>query len=61
MKAINEDLIKASENGHLEVVKVLLQAGANVHARHDYSLRWAFRSGHSEIVELLQKHLTNTK
>jgi len=44
----------ASENGHVEVVKILLDNGADVHACNDSSLRWASENGHVEVVELLE-------
>jgi len=34
-------LRKASEFGDLELVKLLLEAGADIHSWHDYSLRYA--------------------
>jgi len=42
--------------GCVEAVKVLLGAGANVHAINDEALRWASRNGHVEIVNLLKKY-----
>jgi|CZKX01.1.fsa_nt_gi hypothetical protein len=38
-------------------VKVLLEAGANVHARSDYALCSAVRGGHTELVQVLAKHI----
>jgi len=43
----------ASYNGHAEVVKTLLDAGADAHADNDYSLRWASCNGHAEVVKTL--------
>ena len=43
----------AAEYGHTEVVKLLLAAGADVHAQDNYALRWAASEGHTEIVRLL--------
>jgi ankyrin repeat protein len=53
---IDEALIWASNNGHLEAVKLLLEHGANVHSDDDYALRWASFKGHLEVVKLLKKH-----
>ncbi|KAF4501469.1 hypothetical protein FAGAP_2340 [Fusarium agapanthi] len=44
-------LCAASENGHLEIVQYLLEAGH--HARMQQSLQRAVRNGHAAIVELL--------
>ena len=46
-------LMGVAEYGHLEVVKLLLTAGADVHALNNYALRWAATNGHTEVVELL--------
>jgi hypothetical protein len=43
---------KASENGKVEIVKMLLKAGADVNAEDDYALRMA-SAGHFEVVKLL--------
>jgi len=47
----------ASGYGHVEVVKVLLGAGADVHANYDEALRYASRKGHVEVVNLLKKYI----
>jgi ankyrin repeat protein len=49
-------LREASRNGHEEVVKILIEAGANVHAWDDNALREASRNGHLEVVKLLKEH-----
>ena len=43
----------ASENGHLEVVKYLVQNGADVAADDNYAIRWAAKKGHLEVVKYL--------
>jgi hypothetical protein len=43
----------ASENGYLEVVKVLLEKEANVHANNDDAILVASYMGHIEIVKIL--------
>ena len=53
---IDDGLVLASENGYLEIVKLLLKNGANVHAENDYALIWASRNGHFEVVKLLLKN-----
>lgn len=48
-------LIIASIKGHAKIVKLLLEKGANVHARHHgfTPLHYAAREGHSEAVRIL--------
>ncbi|PMD56795.1 ankyrin, partial [Hyaloscypha bicolor E] len=46
----------ASGNGHIDVVKLLLEKGADVNAAEQDGqtpLRWASESGHVNIVKLL--------
>ena len=40
-------------HGHLEVVKFLVDKGANVSADNDYALRWSANGGHLEVVKFL--------
>ncbi|KAJ3087263.1 hypothetical protein HK102_011476 [Quaeritorhiza haematococci] len=46
-------LVMAAEGGHVPVVKMLLEAGADVHTRQDTPLRWATTHGRTEVVRLL--------
>jgi len=46
-------LRKAARYGHLEVVKYLLEQGADLHVDNDYPLRKAARYGHLEVVKYL--------
>ncbi len=46
-------LINACRRGHTEVVKSLINAGANIHFSNDKALRWASGCGHVKIVKLL--------
>jgi ankyrin repeat protein len=43
----------ASEYGHLEVVKYLVEQGADIHAFDDYALRFANSNKHREVVNYL--------
>ena len=47
------DIISASQNGHLEIVQILLSSGANVHAKNDEALKWASINGRLEVVLVL--------
>jgi hypothetical protein len=43
--------------GHTQTVKVLLAAGADVHAEDDLALRYAAAYGHTETVRILVRHV----
>ena len=43
----------ASQYGHTEVIKILIQNGANVHAENDYALILASMYGHPAVVKIL--------
>ena len=47
------------ESGYLEVVKYLLEQGADLHAQNDWAFQWAARNGRLEVVEYLVKHGAN--
>ena len=46
-----------AENGHLDVVKLLIEKGADIHAENDYALRWSAKYCHLEVVNLLKYYL----
>ena len=55
-------LRSAANNGHTEVVALLLAAGADPAACDSLGLRWAASKGHVEVVRLmLQVGLNNPK
>jgi ankyrin repeat protein len=53
INVLNEELLWASMYGHLEVVKLLIENGADVRAKDGVALRLASRYGHLEVVRLL--------
>lgn len=49
-------LMEAAQEGHLDLVKYLLQASANVHAQTqtgDTALTYACENGHTDVADLL--------
>jgi ankyrin repeat protein len=52
-KILDSALEHESQNGHTETVKLLLDAGADVHADCDWALVWASYNGHTETVKAL--------
>lgn len=53
---LNRRLRWASGIGNLEIAKLLLDRGADVHANDDWALRCASKYEHSEMVELLKSY-----
>ena len=53
---LNDILIQAVLMGHITTVRLMLKAGANVHADNDYALRRAVYNGHTDMVQLLLEH-----
>lgn len=49
----NAPLRWVSNKGYYEVVETLIQAGANIHADHNYALKWALYNNHYNVAELL--------
>ena len=50
---LNKQLIEATEKGDLELIKYLVEQGADIHAKNDCALRLASYSGNIEIVKYL--------
>jgi hypothetical protein len=52
---MNKDMAlrMSSKYGHLEVVKYLVEQGADIHANNDRALREAAKNGHLEVVKYM--------
>ena len=57
----DEALSLACENGHLNVVKYLVENGANIHVGIERPLRSACREGHLKVVKYLVEHGANIR
>nr|OQX98719.1 MAG: hypothetical protein B6I27_02130 [Erwiniaceae bacterium 4572_131] len=53
---MDEELLNAVVNNEIEKVKLLLENGANIHAKDDYALCESASRRHFEIVKLLLEH-----
>jgi len=42
--------IETAKNGYLEIVRLLVESGADIHADNDYALRKAAKKGYLELV-----------
>ena len=60
-RELDSGLKWASYNGHIGVVKTLLENGADVHANNNYALKWASRNGHVEVVKTLLENGANVR
>jgi ankyrin repeat protein len=50
---LNTSLTDAASSGDTATVRMLLTAGAGLHAWDDWALYWAARKGHAETVKVL--------
>jgi ankyrin repeat protein len=46
----DEALRFSAVNGHLEIVRCLVENGANIHASGDYAIRDSAKNGHLHVV-----------
>ena len=51
---VNKALAVVSANGHLDIVKYLVENGAD--ANVNYALKWASMNGHLEVIKYLVEH-----
>ena len=49
----------SAENGHLDMVKFLVQNGADIHMLDDYALLFAAENGHLDVVKFLVQNGAN--
>jgi len=59
-KQLGKSLVKFTGFGHLEIVKYLVEQGADIHAEDDFALSWAAQLGHLDIVKYLVSKGANT-
>jgi ankyrin repeat protein len=56
MKDIDKELLTACENGHTDIVELLLDRGSDINVKDEYGntpLIMASRNGHVDIIQLL--------
>ena len=53
-KDLNKLLIESAENGKLDLVKISLSNGADIHTLDDRALRYSSENGHIEVVKYLK-------
>ena len=51
----------AAQNGHLSIVKNLVEHGANIHVTNNHALRWASENGHLDVVKYLVEKGANVR
>ena len=55
-EAMYDQLCLAVESGYVDIVKLLISAGADIHKSNDYVFRLASEFGHEDVVQLLLEH-----
>jgi len=58
-KVDNQKFIRQAQKGNLELVKIYIQLGANIHTEDDYALQLSSRNGHLKVVKYLIKQGAN--
>jgi ankyrin repeat protein len=49
----------AAWNWHLDIVKLLVEQGTDIHAQDDYALKWSASNGHLNVVKYLVEQGSN--
>ena len=58
--SLNKLVLKYAQRKHyLNIIKILVQHGCNIHQNHEYILRWACYDGHIDIVKYLVENGAN--
>ena len=52
----NSMLYEAARHGYLDIVKFLIEHGADIHENNDYILQWASGSGYLDVIKCLVEH-----
>ena len=55
-EAMDKTLWKAARDGDIDIVEILIAAGADIHFLNDYALRWASEYNHTDVVKLLLEY-----
>ena len=55
-KAMDNALWKAVLKRNIEILEILLIAGANIHKWNDQALKWASENGHADVVKILLEY-----
>ena len=59
LNPIRIPISEASKNGHLEILKCLIEKGFDINDMEDFALRIASRDGHLDVVKYLVEHGAN--
>jgi len=55
----NKKFIDRAQEGNLELVKMYIQLGVNIHTKDDCALMWSSNNGHLSVVKYLVEHGAN--
>lgn len=58
-RTIHGDLMECAKAGNLQLVRICIENGADVHARDNAALRRASYNGHIQVVKYLKQYINN--